>query len=491
MDPLLPPNRTALDAALSEALGPRLQDRTLGIRGLKADPADPLLPWLVWEYGLDELLPWLADPRRAIAEGVLWQRLRGTPQALTTALGWIDLAADLEEDGPGSRFALFQLRLGQAPNLPEVRAVVRLAQLSAPARARLARLHNPIYDVRRFVPSRSDWGDLLSDWSGVLAWGGGPKLSFGRGHAGDAALIASSASPQLRIHGVRASAWSVANLDRFLLDVHRLGDDPWHVLNPEVSGARLLAAWTGDHALPDPTSLLPRRVFAKAAIVLSEGPPLGDTNAVLHDRRMTELGGAFALDSDRLGDMVWHLDFAPIDERFDRTLGRSGSYGHAGPIGRSGDRWSGHGAADIAWWPILDEPDDRPLQPGAAHFNVRAYQAAWPGAAWPRTGWPSRPWSALASPSALSEHQVLPASADRSAGFAADLDPPLLLWYRGRFVPALVDAGVPSIASAENRDVHIVMTDALDDRRWARRRWPAAPWTVPSHPAASGGHTVN
>jgi len=491
MDPLLPPNRTALDVALSETLGPRLLDRALGIRGLKGDPADSILPWLVWEYGLEELLPWLTDPRRAIREGVLWQRLRGTPQALTTALGWIDLAAGLEEEGPGNRFTLFQLRFGQAPDLPVVRAVLRLAQLSAPARARLARLYNLIYDVRPFVPSRSPWGDLLGDWSGVMAWDGGPKLSFGRLHAGDAALITSAAAPQFRIHGIRASAWAVANVDRFLLDVHRLGDDPWHVLNPEVAGSRLLAAWTGGHALPDPANLVPRRVFARAAIVLSDGPPLGDTNAVLHIRRMAEMGGIFALDGDRLGDLVWHLDFVPIDERFDRTLERSGSYGDTGPIRRGGDRWSGHGAADIAWWPILDEPDDRPLLPGAAHFNVRAYQAAWPGAAWPRTRWPDRPWSAFASPSVLFEHQVLPASADRFAGFAVGLDPASLLWYRGRFVPALADAGVAGIATAGTHDVHVILTDALDDRRWARRRWPAAPWTVLSHPAASGAHTIN
>ena len=85
---LLPSNATPLEQALSLATDPltRLTLSAHAVRDFKAKPSDPLLPWLIWEYGLGELLPYLPEPRRAIAEGILWQRLRGTPAALATAL---------------------------------------------------------------------------------------------------------------------------------------------------------------------------------------------------------------------------------------------------------------------------------------------------------------------------------------------------------------------------------------------------------------------
>ena len=82
-DHLLPPNATALERSLSLStdLLTRLGGETEPLKGFKTDPSDSLLPWLIWEYGLGELLPYLPDPRRAIAEGIRWQRLRGTPAA--------------------------------------------------------------------------------------------------------------------------------------------------------------------------------------------------------------------------------------------------------------------------------------------------------------------------------------------------------------------------------------------------------------------------
>ena len=72
-DHLLPANATPLEQALSLATDPlsRLALPADAIRPFKTDPSDPLLPWLIWEYGLGELLPYLPEPRRAIAEGIL------------------------------------------------------------------------------------------------------------------------------------------------------------------------------------------------------------------------------------------------------------------------------------------------------------------------------------------------------------------------------------------------------------------------------------
>ena len=58
-DHLLPANATRLEQALSLATDSlsRLALPTDAIRQFKTDPSDPLLPWLIWEYGLGELLP--------------------------------------------------------------------------------------------------------------------------------------------------------------------------------------------------------------------------------------------------------------------------------------------------------------------------------------------------------------------------------------------------------------------------------------------------
>lgn len=483
MDDLLPANRTGLEAALSESLGPRLVDRPLGIRGLKLDPAEPLLPWLIWEYGLGELRPWLADPRRAIAEGVLWQRLRGTPAALATALGWIGVAGAVEEEGPGSGYALFQLGLDAAPDTDAVQAIVQLATLSAPARARLARLYNSEWDRRRFEASHSDWGDLLGDWSGVPAWDQGPRLSFGRRHAA-ASRLDLPAAPLARVHGIRTgAAWATA-LDRFLLDVHRLGEDPWHRLNPAVSGGRTLVAATTDRSLASPTSLVPRRVFARACVVLSDSDPLGDTNATFNPRRRIETGRALRLDDDRLGDLIWRIAFEPIDERIERGTGSGASWAGLVPTPVGARRWTGMLVPDRADWPVFGEHDVRP-GPAAGHFDLYGVTVAWPGAAWPVGHWPALRWSELLSPAASLTHASIARSADRLDGFSAALAMVLVIQHHGRVRTILLDGRGPSPARSGLRQHHAGLDHALDDRRWFRGRWQAAPWGVPSAPTAT------
>ncbi len=111
--------------------------------GAKFDPPDGWIPFLIWEYGLGELLPYIADPRRAINDGVLWQRARGTPAALKTAFGWRGFGgAKIEETGPGRRFYWFQVDPGKIALGYESADLVGLAALSAPARSRLIRLHH-------------------------------------------------------------------------------------------------------------------------------------------------------------------------------------------------------------------------------------------------------------------------------------------------------------------------------------------------------------
>ncbi|WP_339046892.1 phage tail protein [Candidatus Mesenet endosymbiont of Phosphuga atrata] len=81
---LLPPNSSATEKAIVEAINYPLDVSC--IRGFKFNFKKEILPWLVDEYGLEEILYWVADKRKAIKEGIEFQRLRGTPASLKMAL---------------------------------------------------------------------------------------------------------------------------------------------------------------------------------------------------------------------------------------------------------------------------------------------------------------------------------------------------------------------------------------------------------------------
>jgi len=315
-DHLLPANATPLEQALSLATDPlsRLALPADAIRQFKTDPSDPLLPWLIWEYGLGELLPYLPEPRRAIAEGILWQRLRGTPAALSTALSWIGMSATVEQEPPGVHFAEFQLDPGHVLDSDSAIAhLIAIAQLSAPTRSRLSRIYHG-YDLRRVVLDESRLGEaLLSDHSGVFWRDGQTKLSFGR--------VSQLANPPADITltpAREAVRFAVARLiDRYLLDFSALGD-PGHTLNEEILHSHLFTL-ANALGVPDATTLLPERRFARAMVVLSSSTPLGDINANLPRFAWQELGKAISLGGgDPLSATSHRLIRVEVLERFAR-----------------------------------------------------------------------------------------------------------------------------------------------------------------------------
>ena len=156
------------------------------IARFKSVPGDPILPFLIWEYGLGEAQRYLVDPRRVIREGIQWQRLRGTPAAMHTAFGWIGQTLAIEEE-QGVHWATYQLGLPQIATEEEVRRVLHLAKLSQPASCRLCRIYTDVFDRRPIVISAGPvLGDgWLSFYSGVPVDGGiedgteGALVSFG------------------------------------------------------------------------------------------------------------------------------------------------------------------------------------------------------------------------------------------------------------------------------------------------------------------------
>ena len=312
-DHLLPPNATALERSLSLStdLLTRLGGETEPLKGFKTDPSDSLLPWLIWEYGLGELLPYLPDPRRAIAEGIRWQRLRGTPAALTTALSWIGATATVEQETPGIHFAEFQFDPGRVLDDDALIAnLIVIARLSAPARSRLSRIYHG-WDLRRLVPGESRLGEaLLSDHSGVFWRDGQTKLSFGRS--------CQLATPPLDVGVVpvrEAVRFAVARLmDRYLLSFSALGD-PGHTPNEEILHSHLFTL-ANALGVPDPFGMVPERKFCKAMVVLSDSTPLGDINANLPRFVWQETGAPIALGSgDRLSATPHSLTRVEVLER--------------------------------------------------------------------------------------------------------------------------------------------------------------------------------
>jgi len=228
---LLPPNSSVTERALETALLPGLDVLTgvSAVRTAKEDVPDGWPYWLVWEYGLEELLPYLADPRVVLSEGLRWQRVKGTPQSLHIAHGWIGLPdAYIEEQSATSRHWFeYQLDPGRIPNPIELSNLVGLSRLSAPVGTRLSRVYHGL-DLRRAIYDETRWSDgsLYSSESGVWDPDLGVILSFGQTHQSVCTITVLDGVTIILIHN-RAYSSTTWYLDRLLWDnVSWSGDDP-------------------------------------------------------------------------------------------------------------------------------------------------------------------------------------------------------------------------------------------------------------------------
>lgn len=229
---LLPPNATPLERDFSRSTSSleRVGRPVPLIRTAKrVDIPDSVVPWLIYEYGLGELLPYLGnDQRLALAEGVLWQRIRGTPQSVSIALGWIGVNGLVEEsEGGTAKWAEYQLGLAAATKGPEIiDRIMAVTRLSSPVRSRLQRIY-AVYDYRRFM---LDWsllseGGPLSDHTGVRPRPDWPQISYGEINA--ASVQGDTLIKSAHVHWASMLA---LNFDRFILS-HSIVDEEWHVLN--------------------------------------------------------------------------------------------------------------------------------------------------------------------------------------------------------------------------------------------------------------------
>ncbi|WP_265017138.1 phage tail protein [Wolbachia endosymbiont (group B) of Endotricha flammealis] len=311
---LLPPNATKQEKALVDATDYKVDPSC--IRGFKFRLEEETLSWIIEEYGLEEILRWVKDKRKAVVEGVKFQRLRGTPESLKIALKWANIEdITIIKEPPGKHFFELQIGIKDVPNDFFVDAVVELAKLSLPVRSRLMRIFNDYYNVQRFILDESLFGDLLSDYSGVKIEKDGPVLSFGRVN------FFRSSGPVIRIieNYLRDHYERALSNDIYRLDVAILGETEPHTKNYNGIYERN-HLWCNLKALyPLLQSLLPEIKFAKAQVILSDSWDLGDINTCLPVSSVEERGNKFVLGSDKLSGQYWNLKHKPILERFSVT----------------------------------------------------------------------------------------------------------------------------------------------------------------------------
>lgn len=349
---LLPSNATRLERDLSRTVDvlPRLGPGAELVRtGKRTNIPDDVVPWLIYEYGLGEITPYVPDLRQALVEGVQWQRVRGTRQAVTIGLGWIGFAADIEESEAGTlRWAQYQLGLDKAPNgLDAIDNVVGITRLSSPVRSKLFRIYGG-YDYRRFrlddhLLSEGSW---LCDHTGAYLRDDWPQLSFGRQFHGDGD-IATGLACYSGIEHVYFDGGIYE--DRMILSCGVLDElewRTWHIQAETRALSRLHVAGWGpiwqNVETWDPVdwqapmdwaqllnSIVPPRTFAQAGIYLSDGGALGDTNYCFSLSLEAEVGFGSLLLSEAdpstgegiLSEHVTQLVVQELLERFDRLYG--------------------------------------------------------------------------------------------------------------------------------------------------------------------------
>ena len=270
---LLPPNATQLERDFSRATSSlvRTGPPVPIIRTAKrTNIPDSVVPWLIYEYGLGEILPYLGNNQRlAIAEGVLWQRIRGTPESVRVALSWIGVTGLIEESEGGTyRWAEYQLGLSAGTTGSAIiDNIVGIAGISSPVRSRLQRIY-AVYDIRQLVWDQGLLDDgMWDDHSGVRPDPDWPQISYGQIHASLVAENTTVASTHTDVIGIL-----VQLIDHFRLD-HSAWDEDRDVINHPalltnqegVSGAYLYQTW-GDFTWQAATTWLTTNVVATSTV---------------------------------------------------------------------------------------------------------------------------------------------------------------------------------------------------------------------------------
>lgn len=141
MNTLLPASSGVFEKAFEQALGERweqLHEAVPLVVSAKEVPLPSFIPFLVWEFGLGMLTPYVPNLYELIYEGVRWFRLRGTYAGVEKGLSFINVTAALEPAWHGRAWwNSNQLRLSELPgsDTPALERIEGVTKLSLPFRS--------------------------------------------------------------------------------------------------------------------------------------------------------------------------------------------------------------------------------------------------------------------------------------------------------------------------------------------------------------------
>ncbi|MCZ2158877.1 phage tail protein [Bartonella sp. 220] len=181
---LLPNNATEFEKHLADACDfhQDVDGAVLGISRSKLITRPPrFLPWLIEEYGLGELTPYVPNLYDLIDQGLQWQRLRGSLSAIDRGLEWLQITARFTPAWTGRAWwNSFQLYFDQLPEQTQLEAIEAITELSKSLRSDFRRGVNG-YDVQAMEGNMSRLDDSLLEYeSGVCITAGNTLFSFGR-----------------------------------------------------------------------------------------------------------------------------------------------------------------------------------------------------------------------------------------------------------------------------------------------------------------------
>lgn len=162
-----------------------LDDAIKTINFDKSAPPSGFLPFMVWEYGLGKLTPYVPNLYSLLSDGIVWQRVRGTPDAVAHALSWLNTSASIEQAWHGRTWwNSFQLRFDTLPENddPLLERIEAVTALSVSKRSQLRRgVHH--YDAACLTADYNALDNTMLDReSGIQLTPAGTIWSFGRTH---------------------------------------------------------------------------------------------------------------------------------------------------------------------------------------------------------------------------------------------------------------------------------------------------------------------
>lgn len=265
-------HRLALTAgrATPEMLSPI--QRVTGAAGGLAPLSEAELELLAWQFHVDfrEVARTPEQLAEMVRQSIPWHRIKGTPASIRAALALFGIGADIEEDGKGDNWAVYQMLLRGVDTVERARLAYRVALEMQPVRCRLRRVYNEHLDARYIIwTARGTWSTYYWSFnSGVRDPETGVIVSFGRRGAALAALelepevsVGTTLSHGLLIRYIRSWIWSYSRWSDLYppssgfvhgqLGTHPVEreDRPWLFRGRRVAREQLV--WSGaDMAVP-------------------------------------------------------------------------------------------------------------------------------------------------------------------------------------------------------------------------------------------------